>query len=316
MPTCLQVTGPTEANIGNANFYGTADVSETLTYQATFDSPPTFVEACNANAGVNGRIPPLFDKRGYLYLLQYGGKQNKKKPRMWEIKVTYRLPKPHETPAPASPDPAGEKWGIEVRINTVPFDVEVQQEISGAQIKNTVGDPIAGIMVSQKMEEISIGFTTNVIDWTGLDRAFGPHGRGCTNSQPVYLTILGTERTFAVGTLLFSDYDMTYVLDWSGITYPRMTYKLMWREDGWRRMIANKGYRQLLSGVPTPILAGTGPNAPKISTPVYLKPSGSDVIQADPGDAVVIINGSDGQPGDVIYDTDDLGSFLLADLNT
>lgn len=44
--------------------------------------------------------------------------------------------------------------------------------------------------------------------------------------------------------------------------------------------------------------------------------AGTDSVQAATGDAVYIIKGPDGQDGNIIYDTDDLGSFLLADLNT
>lgn len=281
-------------------------IDEYLVYFS--DNTATQIDAMNADSGTHGAVPLMFATSGEWVVTQKEVEQTEDDPTQWKVTVTYTLPIPGVEPAPS--DPTGQRWAIEININTIAYEYEIQQNVFGSQIVNTAGDPIENVTVPRYSEELTISFTADVIDWSGVDLSFGTLGRGSTNSVAVTMTINGQSRTFAIGTLLFQNFSFSIVQDPTAVNYPRVTYRLSWRADGWDRVLANKGVNGLVasSGAKFPLIDARGN---QVSSPVYLatNTSNSNVTAAVIGATVETVTYT-------VFQATDLGTNLLWDINT
>jgi hypothetical protein len=254
---------------------------------------------------------------GSLVLKRKTAEQNADKPELFTVTCTYEFPTPGEEAAPDNPDPDGERWAIDITIQSLMFEVETQKDAYDNPITNSAYHPISGVMTRRYDTEVVVSFTTNVIDWDGIDLCLGK-----VNSAPVVMTINGQSRTFATGTLLFDRYALQTVLDDTGTQRPRMTYVLLHRLETWRRRLADKGLYELYvnpadsSLMRIPIRDGEGN---QITVPVNLDGEGG---QAVPGDQVVILpapNNLSGLTPGIGYEINelvDMGTELLWEIGT
>ena len=282
---------------------GAATVEARAVWHVMFDGPGSDAyQAMNAT-------PEFGATQGNLVLLGKDFELNPEDECAWKITCIYNIPQPGQQAAPAELDEEnGSRWAIEFTINPWTVEEEVQKNIAGKMILNKAHDPIAGIMVERNWEELSVSFTTNLVDWIGIDACFGSLGRGCVNSEDVTLTINGQERVFLEGTLRFMNYSLQATLDPSGAIYTRMTYRLKWKPEGWVRKLANKGLNTLVEVVGEPVPAPIRDSEGNIvTTPQYLTADGTGVLAV----------GTDVNTIDVeLLEEWDLGATLLWDLET
>jgi hypothetical protein len=325
MPRCVAVTrrGKEGAKTGAFGVIGST-VESVDRYRVEFAEPTaTPLDAANADAGGGNAIPAFYAALGPLKALTKTVTMLDD-PRMWQVEVKYGVAIPGTEPAPATPDPAGERWAINISVAAVPFEVEIQRDINGDMIENTAGDPVTGITEPQSDEEILISFTTNVVDYDGIDAAYGASGRGAINSVDVTMTINGQSRTFLARTLRFIEYSENVTVDPSGVAYIKIIYKLRWRPSNWLRKIANKGLNQLAyhDEIGENVLEPIKIQGNVIQSPVYLTTDefSGQVFRANPGDDVEIIGPGQtvAAPGSGVQITEevDLGTVLLWDIGS
>src|SRR5207244_1943698 len=123
-------------------------------------------------------------------------------------------------------------------------------DAAGNQILNNLGtlssggpDPIEGVTTQIYDRQIEINFTTNLVDWSGIDRCWGQGAfaddnddRPRVNSVDISMTINGQVRVFPAGTLLADNYAIGTTVDGpTGIAYHDVTYILKHRGRGWIR---------------------------------------------------------------------------------
>jgi hypothetical protein len=276
-------------------------------------------------------LPHWGDVLGAMTLQRKTPRQVDKDFSRYVVECGYALPVPGTEAAPESPN--GDVWNVQIDITTKKFDQELQADVDGNPLVNSAGDPIKGITVQRADEEIRISYTTDTPDWSALDDAFGPLGRGCVNSEAFTLTINGVPRPFLVNTVHFEEYSAGVTVDVSGVAYTRMGLVLGWREDGWKRMVADQGLRLLIWAIPpgggtaTLMPVPITHRVPKdnwdggtltidnsymepITEPVYLNGSGGTAL---PGDPVVYL--PDGN-GFVVYEEANLSTLLLDGIGT
>jgi hypothetical protein len=264
-PSVVRVTqlgSPT----GSVSTGKTTTGQETIKFRVKFDGTgSTLIDALNATTVSDGSVPPFGDARGVLILTGKDGSQLGEDSRLWDVTCTYTLPQPGEE---QKPDDGRTRWAINISFSSQPYEKEIQfNPADGKPILNAAHDPISGVMDTESDEVLNVAFTSesglfDVIDAT----------KGTVNDADLTLTINGEEVVYPAGTLKFLDYTREYVLDASQEIYPRLTLRFLYRTDGWVRGIANKGFRKLVSGVPTWIKDDDGRD---ITEPVYLTADGT-----------------------------------------
>lgn len=314
------------------NFALPATATITVPYQVEFtDQSGTPGEAALASG-----IPAWGSIIGAMTLQQKNPRQVEKNHRFWVVECIYALPLPNTSAAPASP--SDDRWNVQIDITTREFEEEVQRDINGNPLVNSTSDPITGIMVPRSVEDIVIAFTTDTPDWASLDLAYGTLGRGCVNSAAVTLTINGGPRVFPIGTLHFWNYTSGITVDVTGVAFTRMAFRLAWREDGWKRKIADKGLNvwggvnsgvwpdvtwtavkvPIMEKVPDDIDKASGSitsyRMQPVSNPLYLDGTGGTLAVGVPVN--ILPEGTPTGTGFPLYQTADLGYIILWDLNT
>jgi hypothetical protein len=246
-----------EINLSN----GTA----TLTYIVQLDSITTnpFI-AANATTSSFGSVPAFGSLLGPYVLTSKRPKQISNKEKLWDVDCIYTLPQPGEEPKPS--DAEIERWAVNIRMASIPYDIEVDRDKDDKQIVNSAGKPVAGITRPKSDEEITIDFSCETIDWTGIVAC-----KDTVNSTSFNMTFNGQTITFSARTIFFKGYELAYRMDPSGDTYPRMTYRLMYRAETWDKKITNKGCDYLSGGVVRPIVGSTGEQD---TAPRYLDANG------------------------------------------
>jgi hypothetical protein len=262
-----QLPSPT----GNAQTGKTTTASETVKYRVEFDGPgSTFIDAINATTTSNGSVPAFGHARGALRLTAKDGSQIESNSRLWDVTCTYSLPQPGDE---QKPDDERTKWAIDITFGSQPYEKEIQKNPADDKaIVNAVGDPITGVTDTDYDEVLNVAFTSETGMFDVIDAM-----KGKVNNSAITVTINGEEITYPAGTLKFLEYSIQYVLDGSMVIYPRLTLKFLYRADGWTRKIANKGFRKLVSSVPTWIKDDDGRD---ITEPVYLTADGTAKLAA------------------------------------
>ncbi len=284
----------------------TFSAQEVRYYDVLYDTPLTATIDAIYASGV-----PAFGAAlgtGSLILKNKTSDRDEEKPSLYRVTCTYELPTPGQDSTPGSIDPDGTRWAIDIGVQSVPYEYEVQYDINGYPIQNTAGDAVGGVMTSDSDEQYTVTFTSNIIDWDGIDAS-----KNAINSEPFSMTFNGQERDFDAYTVRFLTYSLSYVLDDTGTQYPRVTYVLLYRITNWLKKIASKGLNEydIVLDAQIPIRDGQGN---PITTPVYLD---ADGLQLGVGDTVSILKDPITSTGGLhIFNEVDLLSELLWDIGT
>jgi hypothetical protein len=299
MPTCVKVDAM-RGHTGQLDVTRTVSGQEIRKYRVYFnDKSANSLDAIKGDDGTNA-VPPYGAVLSSGYAVSSkSAEQDSSDPRIWIVTVTFTLPVPGEESRPVA-DPDVVRWAIDITANPVPYEVEIQRDIDGKQILNSAGDPISGVTTSKYDTDWTFSFTAETIDFFGIDECLG-----AINAADVAMTINGQTRTFPALSLRFVDYSLAYTLDPDGNTYPKLVYKLRHRSGGWRRQIADKGFRQIILGHPHVILGEDGNPVP---TAQYLNGTGGQQTDPDADVSTITVK---------VYDeVADMEGVLVWDLNT
>jgi hypothetical protein len=308
---CLSVTkiGGTSAD------EDTESGSETHIYRVVYDALGALGRDVVRAVGANGLTMPAFGASlGGLTCQRKTPTQNKENHLEWEVKVEFATPKAGVEKAPEDPDPEnGDRWSIDIQIHTVKTEFEKQADMSGSMMVNSSGTPVTGIMKSRTDEEITIGFTTNIILWNCIDACFDEDDCGCVNSEDVTLIVNGEARVFQAGNLKFDDYELTTTVTTGGEQYWKMLLHLRYKFRGWNARVADMGlYMSGPSGL-VPIWDDSGQ---PVQSPQYLNGSGSTLTVGDPVVFLPQYRSTGNGDGFNIIGSADLGTLLLWGLHT
>lgn len=303
MPTPLKAYEITEGFEGDVTVGSTVSGQQQTIWRVEFDAAHNnAVLAWSADAGANGKVPDFRDTIGIFILTGKKAKRHEDSPLVWDVTCTYVIPVPGQQESKPD-DPDVQRWSVEINITSERREVEAQYDVFMNPIENSAGDPITGIPKTLKDRKIAIAFTTDLVDIAGISTC-----EDKVNDSDVVFTVNGQPRTYLMGTLLFDDWTEGAVLDGSGIVYPRMTYYLAVRPDGWVRKVADKGLRELIGDGPgkqaiTSLDENGNHTKQKITSPAYLDGTGHEAAIGAPVSTIPVnLSGTANLLGTLMWD--------------
>ncbi len=196
--------------------------------------------------------------------------QTDKDPAVWTVDVVYSTIDP-TTQMPPAPDDfsSGDKFGVEVQMRGIPYAEEIQVDKDNKVICNTNNEPINPRLTATKYDRaLHVSFYSDKVPQTTIDACIG-----CSNNSSVTMTVGSDVLTFAVNTLLFSDYSWVANFDQAGDKWLKFDYDFTYRKDTWTQHVPNMSYySSTASGSLSPILDAM---CQPVSEPRYLSSLGA-----------------------------------------
>lgn len=251
---------------------------ESWSYLVEFDDKATpLASALTASVGGTA-IPHKGTVSGGLTVTQVEARRDRDNPTLAQVTVTWGIPSDGGGGGSGGEGDPGVKWNATISVEGVEFRETVTQDKDGKNIENSAKQPFdPPLEQTYYDEQVTVSFNSWLVDLNNIEAT-----RGKINSASVTMTVNGLTRTFAAKTLKLTAAKYTTTVGDGGQTYWDIDYTLLYRKDGWKRKVVDRGYYERIGGKLIQIKDQYGE---PVTSPSYLDGTGKKLSQG--ADAVL-----------------------------
>ncbi len=172
---------------------------------------------------------------GVLYPTKRKARRDPDDERIWILSVSYVNPKPTDK---KDQPPGSTKYNVKISMNSEKYEETTHIDNAGKVILNCVKEPLDPPLTRVKSDSSwNISYHVAAPDWATLNAC-----KDNANNANITLTINGSNKTFANGTLKLDAYGFDADVDSNGTAVCNVNLTLLERVDGWATKFAQKSF--------------------------------------------------------------------------